>query len=82
MAGRLRAVVLTVFMHAHVLLRISAYDGTAVLVHFLPVKSRKRLARDIMYISAKHADCVRDITELVKMIALPAMFPRLSHVDF
>ena len=47
----------------------------------LPVKGRKWLADGgIMYTSAAHADFIHDITDLVKMATLTAVFSRLSDV--
>ena len=44
------------------LFKIGALHGTAMLVCSLLMKSRKRLAHDVMYTSAKHASLVYDIT--------------------
>ena len=38
-----------------------AFLGAAILVHSLTMKSRKRLAHDVMYISATHAYLVHDV---------------------
>ena len=55
--------------------------GTATLVCSLPMKSRKRLPRDMMchmYTSAAHAGHIHDIVDLVKMAQLTAVFSKLS----
>ena len=43
-----------------------------MLVRSLPLKSRKRLAHDVMYTSAIHASCAHDTTDLVNMAVLMA----------
>lgn len=55
----------------------SYYDVT-MLVHSLPMKTRKMLARDITYISATHTRHIHDVTGFVKMAALTAVYSRLS----
>ena len=54
-----------------------------MLVRSLFMKNRKKtLAHDVMYASATCASLVHDITDLVKMAALTAIFLQLSNVDF
>ena len=52
-----------------------------MLVHSLPTKSRKRLARDVMIMAAAHAGRIHDVTDLVKMAVPMAVFVGFSNVN-
>ena len=56
-------------------------QDAAMLVRSLPTKSRTRLAHDVMYTSVTLAGRVYDVTDLLKMAALTAVFSSLSNVD-
>ena len=47
--------------------RIAAFRGADILVRALPMKSRTKLGRDVMYISDIHDGRVHAVTTLVKM---------------
>ena len=46
------------------------------------MKSRKSLARDVMYTSATRAGHVYDVKNVIKMAAFTAVFSLLLNVDF
>ena len=52
-----------------------------VLVCSLPMKSRKTFDRDNMYTSAAHTCIVHDVTDMVIIAVLMAIYMRLSKVS-
>ena len=46
------------------LLRISVPQGASMLIHFLRMKSKKRLARDVFNTFATHASLISDVTDI------------------
>ena len=54
-----------------------------MMVCCLPSKSRKKtFAHAIMYTFSTHTGLVHDVTDLVKVPVLIAMFLRLSNINF
>ena len=51
------------------LLRISAPQGAAMLVRSLPVKIRRRVARDVFATFATHAGIFNHVTDADRMLA-------------
>ena len=58
------------------LLTIELFAGAAMLVRSSPTKSRKRLARGVVYTSSTHAAHVHDVTGLIKMAVLTGVISR------
>ena len=52
------------------------------LVFSIPTKSKQRLALDAMCASTTHAGLVHDVTDLVKMAALMAVFLEIFKIRF
>ena len=65
-----------------VFLRVRVLRRAAMLVHSLPKKSRKGMARNVMYASHTYVRHTYDATGLAKMTATAPCFLRLSNVDF
>ena len=62
------------------LLRIRPPQGAAIFVRSLPMKTRKRLAEDVMYTFAVHAGFIQDVTDLVKSTSITAARARVCCV--
>ena len=52
-----------------------------MLVLSIPMKSRERLARDVMSMTVTNARRVRGVVDLVKVAPLKAVFSRLSNIN-
>ena len=61
-------------------LQIWTYSA-AMLARSFPMKSRRRLACDLLYTAATHAGFVHDVTDLVKMAALTAVVSRFFQTS-
>ena len=62
--------------------KIIVHQDIGMLVLSLPMKSGKRLVRDVMYTGATYAEYARDVPDSVKTAAPTVVFSCLSNVDF
>ena len=64
---------------------LSSPQGAAILVHSLPMKSGKRLTKDILDTSATHDKLVHDViiqTAKLKTAAIKLLFSFFPNIDF